>query len=173
MEGTSSASRKVVLRSSEEESKATGPQRLLTVSSLGAIFYRLENGAGATAASLVEEKSFASYPHAVLGKFAPYSGRLAVIADPIGLHVVDCATGKELRLILKSTPISAMSFSPRDSYLITCEKFVAGEKNLIVWDIATGREVGQFEWKKGSREGTKSIKFTEDEGFCARISSKQ
>ena len=96
-----------------------------------------------------------------------------MIADPtIGLHVVDCETGKELRLILKPTAISALSFSPRDSYFITCEKFVQGEKNLIVWDISTGKEVAQFEWKKGSKEGTKHIKFTEDERFCARLSSR-
>ena len=80
--------------------------------------------------------------------------------------------GKEVRLILKPTAISALSFSPSDSYFITCEKFVQGEKNLIVWDISTGKEVGQFDWKKGSKEGTKSIKFTEDERFCARLSSR-
>jgi uncharacterized protein with WD repeat len=96
-----------------------------------------------------------------------------VIADPtIGLHIVDCVTGKELRLILKPTAISALSFSPRDSFFITCEKFVQGEKNLIVWDISTGKEVAQFEWKKSSKEGTKSIKFTEDERFCGRLSTR-
>lgn len=108
-----------------------------------------------------------------MGKFAPHYGRLAVIADPTGLHIVDCSTGKELRLILKSTAISALSFSPLDSFFITCEKFVQGEKNLIVWDISTGNEVAQFEWKKGSKEGTKSIKFSNDEKFCARLSAKQ
>lgn len=149
--------------------------RLLAVSSLGAHFYRLEEGGSGptTAAALVPDTSFPAYPNATLGKFAPHSGRLAVIADPIGLHVVDCATGKEQRLILKSTAISAMMFSPRDTYLVTCEKFVPGEKNLIVWEVATGKEVGLFEWKKGSKEGTKSIKFTEDESFCARLSAKQ
>jgi WD40 repeat protein len=76
-----------------------------------------------------------------LGKFAPSAGRLAVIADPVGLHVVDCTTGKEQHLILKQTAISAMIFSPKDSFLVTCEKFVQGEKNLIVWDISSGLEV--------------------------------
>jgi hypothetical protein len=49
---------------------------------------------------------------------------------------------------------------------------VQGERNLIVWETDTGREVALFEWKKGSKEGTKSIKFSEDEKFCARMSSK-
>jgi uncharacterized protein with WD repeat len=108
-----------------------------------------------------------------LGKFAPSKGRVAVIADPsIGLHVVDCHTVKEQRLILKPTAISALSFSPLDTWFITCEKFVQGEKNLIVWSLATGTEVALYEWKKGSKEGTKSVKFTEDERFMARLSSR-
>jgi hypothetical protein len=86
------------------------------------------------------EKGFPIYPGATLGKFAPFAGRLAVIADPIGLHIVDCVDGRELRLILKSTPISSLAFSPRDTYIMTCEKFVQGERNLIVWDVATGQE---------------------------------
>ena len=96
-----------------------------------------------------------------------------MIADPtIGLHVVDCHSGQELRLILKSNAISALNFSPRDTFFTTCEKFVQGEKNLIVWELASGSEVAHFEWKKGSKEGTKSIKFTEDEKYCARLSSR-
>ena len=36
----------------------------------------------------------------------------------------------------------------------------------------TGKEVGAFEWRKTSKEGPKSIKFTKDERFCARLASK-
>lgn len=108
-----------------------------------------------------------------MGKFAHFNGHFAVIADPtIGLHVVDCQSGKESRQILKSTAISALTFSPRDTFFVTCEKFVQGSNNLIVWDLAEGSEVAKFEWRKGSKEGTKSIKFSEDERFCARISSR-
>lgn len=152
--------------------------RLLTVSKEGAYFHRLVEGGGSApgeqsaTTQLVPETAFPSYPTATLGQFAPHAGRIAVIADPTGLHIVDCQAGKELRLILKPTPISALAFSPKDHLLITCEKFVQGEKNLIVWDIATGLEVAQFEWKKGSKEGTKSIKFSEDEKYCARLSSR-
>ena len=121
---------------------------------------------------MVVESGYPKYPTATLGKFAPSNGRIAVIADPIGLHVVDSTTGRELQLILKSTAISALAFSPLDTYFMTCEKYVQGEKNLIIWEVATGKEVGLFEWKKGSKEGTKSIKFTDDEKFCARVSSK-
>ena len=165
-------------QSSEEEKKhaALPPLRILTISREGAVFFKLQEGNGSSASEkpkLVVDSSFPSYPTATMGKFAHYNGRLAVIADPtIGLHVVDCVTGKEIRLILKSTAISALSFSPRDSYFITCEKFVQGEKNLIIWDLATGKEVAYFEWKKGSKEGTKSLKFSEDERFLAMLSSR-
>jgi uncharacterized protein with WD repeat len=43
---------------------------------------------------------------------------------------------------------------------------------LIVWDCQKGREVAEFEWKKTSKEGPKSIKFSENERFCARFNSK-
>ena len=70
----------------------------------GAYFYRLvEAGSAsidqsapvATNTHLEVEKSFPSYPAATLGRFAPHYGRLAVIADPTGLHIVDCVNGKE------------------------------------------------------------------------------
>jgi|LauGreDrversion4_2_1035121.scaffolds.fasta_scaffold55302_4 uncharacterized protein with WD repeat len=163
-------SRPVKLMQSEEEKK--NPMRLLIVSKEGAHFYRLIEASGSSGETLEIEKNFPTYPTATLAKFAPNKGRLAIIADPIGLHIVDCHSAKELRLILRSVAISAVSFSPLDTFFVTCEKFVQGEKNLIVWDIATGNEVAQFEWKKGSKEGTKSIKFSNDEKFCARLSSR-
>ncbi len=122
--------------------------------------------------SLQQDKSFPSYPLATLGKYSPLSGKFAVIADPTGLHIVDCHAGKELRLVLHAQQISALAFSPRDTFFVTCEKFVQGEKNLIVWNLAQGQEVGMFEWKKGSKEGTKSVKFSECERYCARLSSR-
>lgn len=119
---------------SEEET----PMRVLAVSREGAHFYRLVEASGS---SLELEKAFPSYPVATLAKFAPHQGRLAVIADPMGLHIVDCHAGREVKLIIRQTAISALSFSPLDRFFVTCEKFVQGEKNLIVWDITTGREV--------------------------------
>lgn len=68
--------------------------------------------------------------------------------------------------------VNAIGFSPMDSYLITCEKYQQGEKNLIIWDSKTGKELAEFEWKKTSKEGPKSVKFSVDERFCARQISK-
>ena len=41
-----------------------------------------------------------------------------------------------------------------------------------MWNTQTGVESAMFEWKKQSKEGPKSIKFSQDERFCARLSSK-
>jgi uncharacterized protein with WD repeat len=68
--------------------------------------------------------------------------------------------------------VNSLGFSPRDSYVITCEKYQQGDKNLIIWDSKTGKELVEFEWKKASKEGPKSIKFSPDERFCARQVSK-
>ena len=75
------------------------------------------------------------FPAATLGKFAPHSGEFAVIADDLGLHFVDTRSGKETKLITKMTSTGALDVSPRDTYLITCDKFQQGEKNLVMWNI--------------------------------------
>lgn len=35
----------------------------------------------------------------------------------------------------------------------------------------SGKEVGSFEWRKTSKEGPKSIKFSKDEKYCARLAT--
>jgi uncharacterized protein with WD repeat len=84
---------------------------------------------------------------------------------------VDTESGKESRFIIRRG-VNCIDFSPRDTYLITCQKFVEGEKNLVLWDIKSGTEAIEFPWKKSSKEGPKSVKFSKDENYCARIASK-
>jgi len=57
------------------------------------------------------------------------------------LHFVDTRTGKEYKLISKITTTGALDISLRDTYLITCDKFSQGEKNLIIWSTQAGKEV--------------------------------
>jgi len=42
------------------------------------------------------------------------------------------------------------------------------EKNLIVWNAISGQKVAAFEWKNTAKDGPKSIKFNDDEKYCAR-----
>lgn len=156
---------------SQSSSAHQPPMRLLVISKEGAQFLRMEESTATTPSQLVVDEAFPVFPLATGGKFAPYQGEIAVIADEIGLHFIDTTTGKIQRMIM-ATGINSMLFSPRDSYLITCEKFVQGNKNLNVWSVQTGKEVLQFEWKKASKEGPRSIKFSQDEQFVARLASK-
>lgn len=82
-----------------------------------------------------------------------------MIVDQMGIHFVDTRTGRESRFI-DHYGVTAIDISPRDTYLITCEKYNAGKNNLILWHTVTGNEVAMFEWKKQSKEGPKSIKFS-------------
>jgi uncharacterized protein with WD repeat len=82
-------------------------------------------------------------------------------------------TGRErLQILKEGGGIGSIEYSPRDTYLITSEKFTKGYKNLKLWHTQTGEEVTSFEFRKTSREGPKSIKFTKDERFCIRLASK-
>ena len=75
---------------------------------------------------------------------------------------------QQLRLIEKKS-IIAMEWSPKEKYIITCQKFKEGKKNLDIWEASTGKLVTSFEWKNTAKDGPKSIKFDVDEKFCARL----
>ena len=62
-----------------------------------------------------------------------------------------------------------MEWSPKEKYIITCQKFKEGQKNLDMWEASSGKLVTSFEWKNTAKDGPKSIKFDVDEKFCARL----
>ena len=112
--------------------------------------------------ALEPENIFPVYPTASIAKFAPKYGQTAIIIDELGVHMIDMKEKKEKLMILRNG-IGGINFSPLDTYLITCEKFTQGEKNLMIWNMKSGKEEAQFEWKKTSKEGPRSLKFTKDE----------
>lgn len=64
--------------------------------------------------------------------------------------------------------IIALEWSPKGTYLISCEKQKGDSKNLVIWEAKTGNIAVDFEWKNTVKDGPKSIKFNETERFCAR-----
>ena len=74
--------------------------RLLVISKEGSQFLKLVENGDAGETQLEPEVGFPVFPTATIGKFAPYSGLTAVIADEIGLHFIDTTTGKEMRMIM-------------------------------------------------------------------------
>lgn len=121
--------------------------------------------------SLVVDSGFPTFTGATIAKWAPLKGLSAVVIDEIGIHLIDTIFGREKMMIVRSR-VSAIEYSPRDTFFVTCEKYVNGEKNLVIWNSMTGKEVWACEFKKISKEGPKSIKFTTNESHCARLSSK-
>lgn len=85
----------------------------------------------------------------------------------MGIHIVDVEK-KEERLFISKKGIIALEWTPKGTYVITCEKLKQNEKNLKVWNSTTGELTMEFEWKNTAKEGPKSIKFDEEEKFCAR-----
>ncbi len=139
--------------------------------------YKMEpSGDSRKMPQMTPDNAFPSFPSAYVARFSPFSGKQLAIVDEIGIQFINASTGKMEHMIAKHNgtcnSISTIEYSPRDTYLITCEKHVQGENNLIVWNSQTGKEVAGFPFKKGSKEGPKSIKFAVDEKYCARLTSK-
>lgn len=90
------------------------------------------------------------------------------VVDNTGIHMVDIASKKE-RLFIERKGIIALEWSPKENYVISCEKQRKdGEHNLCLWNSTDGQLVTSFEWKNTAKEGPKSIKFDDEEKFCAR-----
>lgn len=119
------------------------------------------------AETLTKEDGYPQYLTADIAKFSPINGQSLAVVDHIGIHVIDIETKKE-RLTIERKGIIALQWTPRETYLVSCEKQKPNEKNLRVWDAKTGELVLQFEWKNTAKDGPKSIKFDEEEKFCAR-----
>jgi len=96
---------------------------------------------------------------------------LAVV-DSVGIHIVDVASKKEV-VTIERKGITALLWSPRGTYVISCEKLKGNDKNLKIWNPTTGENVASFEWKNAAKDGPKSIKFDIEEKFCARQVGKK
>jgi uncharacterized protein with WD repeat len=160
--------------------------RLLVLADSTASFYTIQkdtssgNTTKQTAANLSDASSAQSflqvdsslpvYSQARLARFAPYKGHQAAIVTNIGLHLVNLVEKKEA-LLLVQLDLVALEYSPRDNYVICCEKWNMQKpaENLFVIDTKKGRIVAKFEWKKSPKESMKSIRFSQDETYCIRL----
>ena len=72
--------------------------------------------------ALEPDQEFPEYPTALIAKFASNLGQSAVIVDELGIHLVDTESKKE-RLMISRSGIGGINFSPKDTYLISYEKY--------------------------------------------------
>ena len=133
----------------------------------GPRIYSLDCQSSQEVETLTKEEGFPKYLTADIAKFSPINGSKLAVVDNIGIHIIDVETKKVL-LDIERRGIIALEWTPKETYVISCEKQKPGEKNLRVWDTKTGELVISFEWKNTAKDGPKSVKFDEEEKFCAR-----
>jgi len=144
--------------------------KLLVLADSKASFYKVIPQDATT--ELAIDTTLPSYSGATIAQFAPLNGLQAAVVDEFGLHLIDMKAGKET-LQIAWPGIATLAYSPADSFLVLCEKhnpqLQGGHLNLQVLNASSGKTVAKFEWKKNPKDGVKSIKFTNDEKFCARL----
>lgn len=69
----------------------------MTVSTRGFHVYSLVQGENSSRLEL--SRNYPAYAGAITAKFAPLSGKFAVIVDQEGIHFLDMRSGKETRYI--------------------------------------------------------------------------
>jgi uncharacterized protein with WD repeat len=145
--------------------------KLVALSNEGPSVYTLDcsncSGNSTQAETLTKEEGYPAYPGAELARFSPVHGKSIAVVDFSGVHFVDVESKKE-RLFVERKGIISMEWSPMETYVVTCEKARANERNLQVWDAKTGELVVDYEFRNAAKEGAKSIKFDDEEKFCAR-----
>ena len=70
---------------------------------------------------LTKEEGFPEYLTADIAKFSPINGASLAIVDHIGIHIVDVESKKEL-LKIERKGIIALEWTPKETYVISCEK---------------------------------------------------
>ncbi len=144
-----------------------GFQRMMVRDEDGVSFFKFQDQ------KLEPDTTLPKYPGAQQCKFSSAHKPYAALIDDTGVHVVDCSNGKEKMLVV-NPDVNAFVFSPLATYLLTCEKFnqKTGEKNLVFWEISSGAEVAQYEWRKFPKDIAKLVHFTPDEQVCAKLAGR-
>jgi len=72
----------------------------------------------------------------------------------MAVHIMDVETKKKVSTISEGCIVS-FEWSPKENYIVTCTK--QKQNNLKVWNVATGQQVAQFDYKGQANDGPKSI----------------
>jgi WD40 repeat protein len=72
--------------------------------------------------------------------------KVAAVIDDDTVRLYDIGTGKEIRAMKgHAAAVTSVDFSPDGKWLATGGK----DKNTIVWDVASGKQLCQFQGKAG------------------------
>ena len=75
--------------------------------------------------TLTQDEGYPTIKGCEIAQFSPINGKLLAAVSFEGVHVIDVETKQQLRLIEKKS-IIAMEWSPKEKYIITCQKFKEG-----------------------------------------------
>ena len=98
---------------------------------------------------------------------------LYALADATGISIYEAASHKQ-KLRISCTGVQAISFSPAGTYLTTFQRPTKSqegiaEKNLQVWNVATGTEVLALTQKSLNRDQWPSLQFTADDSTAVNM----
>lgn len=126
---------------------------------------------------LKQEDGYPTFESATFAKYSPVHGKSYAVVDAQGIHVVDIDT-KQIICSVSRPGIVGTEWSPKETYLITCEKMNLKEEfngtngNLNLWNATTGEHVKSFEFRNTPKDLPKTIGFDVEEKFCARQINK-
>lgn len=126
--------------------------------------------APSTADALVALDGFPAVPTAEIAKFSPVTGQYLAVVEPSGVHVIDVVS-QQVKHYIEKAGVASIEWSPQESYLITCAKDPTKSvqsQNLSIWDVQSGTQVNCFDWRNQAQDGAASIKFDDEQKFCAR-----
>ena len=72
---------------------------------------------------------------------------MLAVVDKDGVHVIDIVD-KKILFTIDCPGIASLEWSPRETYLIGCEKNIQNpNKNILyVWDTSKGTMIRKFDW---------------------------
>jgi uncharacterized protein with WD repeat len=110
-------------------------------------------------------------------------GRLGAVAHEKGVAVVECEEEWAVRHSLPEADVTALSFSPRGTFLLTLARLpsarvgqptpIPEKGNLCVWDTRSGHLLAHFLHKKSALDAWPVIRWSEDEEIAAKMVSNE
>lgn len=73
---------------------------------------------------------------------------MLAVVDKLGVHVID-VLNKKIVFKIECPGIVSLEWSPRDTYLIGCEKSISNTKvnTIYVWETKQGDLIRKFDWQ--------------------------
>jgi len=104
-----------------KEHKTLSQLKLVALSNRGPHMFSLNCSNPNQTETLIKEEGYPEYLTAEIARFSPIHGQTLAVVDNVGIHLVDIASKKE-KLFIQRKNIIALQWSPKESYLISCEK---------------------------------------------------